>query len=233
MKVRLGFAVAAQMEPDVLIIDEVLAVGDVSFRAKCYERISELMQSCCVIFVTHSMPQIGRISSRVIHLSKGMIDFDGIPSKGIQSYYDYFSYRTKKVIDSKFLTNFKLEGIKKQYSFSDSMEFILTFDTDRIWNNVEINIVLLNSEEIPVCQLNTLVENEMENIILKNGYNELTFKTDSVKLATGSYYISLTVFCNELKRNLIWLDKVKTVSFSSGFIGVAPYLLPIKNIIKE
>ena len=61
MKVRLGFAVASQMEPDVLIIDEVLAVGDVSFRAKCYERISELMKDCCIILVTHSMPQVSKI----------------------------------------------------------------------------------------------------------------------------------------------------------------------------
>ncbi len=56
MKVRLGFAVAAQMEPDVLLIDEVLAVGDTGFRMKCLNRIHELLESSAVIFVSHSMP---------------------------------------------------------------------------------------------------------------------------------------------------------------------------------
>ena len=53
MKVRLGFAVAAQMEPDILIIDEVLSVGDVGFRAKCFNTIYKVMQKSAVIFVTH------------------------------------------------------------------------------------------------------------------------------------------------------------------------------------
>jgi lipopolysaccharide transport system ATP-binding protein len=61
MRVRLGFAVAAQMEPDVLIIDEVLAVGDVAFRFKCINRIVELMRSAAVIFVSHNMHQIYRL----------------------------------------------------------------------------------------------------------------------------------------------------------------------------
>lgn len=71
MKVRLGFAVAAQMEPDVLIIDEVLAVGDVGFRIKCLNRISDLLNNCAVILVSHSMPQIARICTNGILLHNG------------------------------------------------------------------------------------------------------------------------------------------------------------------
>ena len=71
MKVRLGFAVAAQMEPDVLIIDEVLAVGDVGFRIKCLNKISEMLNSCAIILVSHSMPQIARICTNGLLLDKG------------------------------------------------------------------------------------------------------------------------------------------------------------------
>jgi len=58
MRVRLGFSVAAQMEPDILLIDEVLAVGDLGFVVKCMNRIQQLLKSCAVIFVSHSMGQI-------------------------------------------------------------------------------------------------------------------------------------------------------------------------------
>ena len=60
MKVRLGFAVAAQMEPDVLIIDEVLAVGDLGFVLKCFKKIDAILPNTAVIFVSHSMPMISR-----------------------------------------------------------------------------------------------------------------------------------------------------------------------------
>ncbi len=73
MKVRLGFAVAAQMEPDVLIIDEVLAVGDVSFRMKCYNRINELLKEVAIIFVSHSMPQIAKLCTSAIMLRRGEV----------------------------------------------------------------------------------------------------------------------------------------------------------------
>ncbi|MBA4057225.1 MAG: ABC transporter ATP-binding protein, partial [Marivirga sp.] len=66
MKVRLGFAIAAQMEPDVLIIDEVLAVGDIGFVLKCFNVIDKLLENTCVIFVSHSMPMVSRICTELI-----------------------------------------------------------------------------------------------------------------------------------------------------------------------
>src|SRR5690606_10301069 len=61
MKVRLGFAVAAHLEPDILIIDEVLAVGDLGFVLKCFKKIDELLPKTAVIFVSHNMPMVSRI----------------------------------------------------------------------------------------------------------------------------------------------------------------------------
>jgi len=72
MRVRLGFAVAAQLEPDVLLIDEVLAVGDVGFQWKCLNRITSLLKRCAVIFVSHSMAQVGRICTEAMLLEKGI-----------------------------------------------------------------------------------------------------------------------------------------------------------------
>ena len=87
MQVRLGFAVAAQMEPDVLILDEVLAVGDMSFQARCFNAIYRLTQKSAVIFVSHSMPAISRICSHVSVLEKGRQYFLGSEvATGIEQY---------------------------------------------------------------------------------------------------------------------------------------------------
>jgi lipopolysaccharide transport system ATP-binding protein len=91
MKVRLGFAVAAQMEPDVLIIDEVLAVGDLGFILKCFKTIDTILPRTAVIFVSHNMPMISRICNSVILMERGNPVFVGENvSKGIDLYYNTF-----------------------------------------------------------------------------------------------------------------------------------------------
>ncbi len=101
MKVRLGFAVATQMEPDVLIIDEVLAVGDMGFRMKCYNKIGELLEKAAVIFVSHSMPYIARICNEVILLQQGNLELktSNIPD-GIKHYYQKFEIVPQKITGS-------------------------------------------------------------------------------------------------------------------------------------
>lgn len=78
MYLRLAFAVAAHLEPDILIVDEVLAVGDADFQQKCLARMSEYGESGrTVLFVSHSMPAIARLCDRVILLEGGTIVADG------------------------------------------------------------------------------------------------------------------------------------------------------------
>lgn len=98
MKVRLGFAVAAQMEPDVLIIDEVLAVGDVGFRIKCLNRINELLRSTAVIFVSHSIPAITRICDQIMVLRQGNSLFQSSDvATGVDIYYKGFKAGAKRL----------------------------------------------------------------------------------------------------------------------------------------
>lgn len=98
MRVRLGFAVAAQLNPDVLIVDEVLAVGDVGFRIKCLNRISTLMQNSAAIFVSHSMELISWVCSAVIVLNKGQVEYHGNDvGSGIDHYYTKFGSRDQTV----------------------------------------------------------------------------------------------------------------------------------------
>ena len=99
MKVRLGFAVAAHLEPDILIIDEVLAVGDLGFILKCFNKIDELLPNTAVIFVSHSMPMISRICNEIILLNHGEVEYYGNEiGKGVQQYYNKFSNNSSNVV---------------------------------------------------------------------------------------------------------------------------------------
>src|SRR5258706_1689443 len=80
MYVRLSFAVAAQLDPDILLVDEILAVGDMEFRVKCMNRVWSLLKSgVAVILVTHNMYHVQAFSNRAILLEKGKIVFQGEP----------------------------------------------------------------------------------------------------------------------------------------------------------
>lgn len=92
MKVRLGFAIASHLEPDILIIDEVLAVGDLGFVLKCFKKIDELLPKTAMIFVSHSMPMISRICNEIILMDHGKVEFQGSNiGKGVQLYYSKFA----------------------------------------------------------------------------------------------------------------------------------------------
>jgi ABC-type polysaccharide/polyol phosphate transport system ATPase subunit len=94
MTVRLGFAVAACMEPDILLVDEVLAVGDASFRHKCIERIWELHQrGTSLIFVSHDLGLVKAICETAILLEGGVIQAKGIPSEIIDKYNEMLDAR--------------------------------------------------------------------------------------------------------------------------------------------
>ncbi len=87
MYVRLGFAVAAHTNPELLLVDEVLAVGDVAFRSKCYERMLNLLkQGVTILFVSHNMQAISRICTRTLVLDRGQIVFAGPPSEATDFY---------------------------------------------------------------------------------------------------------------------------------------------------
>ena len=96
MKSRLGFAASSCIEPDVLVLDEVLAVGDLGFRMKCYARIDELRKRCAVILVSHSMNQVSRMASTAIYLRKGTVCFQGGPQEAIDLYHQDNAWQDQK-----------------------------------------------------------------------------------------------------------------------------------------
>lgn len=88
MFVRLAFAVQASLEPDILIVDEALAVGDIFFRLKCYERLNQLRaRGCTVVLVTHGMEDVLQYSTQALLLEAGRVAFLGNADEAVSRYY--------------------------------------------------------------------------------------------------------------------------------------------------
>jgi lipopolysaccharide transport system ATP-binding protein len=87
MNARLGFAIAAHLDPDVLLIDEVLSVGDAAFRDKCMERMRELRRrGVPLVLISHNLPVVLDLCSHAIVLDRGTVRFEGDPAHAIQEY---------------------------------------------------------------------------------------------------------------------------------------------------
>jgi len=87
MYVRLAFAVAAHLEADILILDEVLSVGDTAFQQKCQARIEEILrQGCTLLFVSHNLHAVATLCSRALYLDQGVLRRDGPPQEVIGEY---------------------------------------------------------------------------------------------------------------------------------------------------
>jgi len=93
MRLRLGFAVAANLEADVMLVDEVLAVGDLEFQKKCLEAMDDLhTQGRTVLFVSHNLAAIEHLCSRAIWIDAGQVKFDGDAKTAIRTYMATFGH---------------------------------------------------------------------------------------------------------------------------------------------
>jgi lipopolysaccharide transport system ATP-binding protein len=87
MNARLGFAIAAHLDPDVLIIDEVLSVGDVGFQEKCVTRMRELLaRGIPLVFVSHNLSAVVQLCTRAILIDRGAVQFDGRPAEAVAEF---------------------------------------------------------------------------------------------------------------------------------------------------
>lgn len=92
MVMRLGFSVAVEVNPDILLVDEVLAVGDQAFQQKCYNRIADFQsKGKTILFVSHDLEAVKKAASRTIWISDGLVKMDGATSKVLEAYLDEMS----------------------------------------------------------------------------------------------------------------------------------------------
>ena len=100
MYVRLGFAVAVHSDPDVLIVDEVLAVGDLAFQVKCYDRMNEIRdRGATIVMVSHHLGLVQRMCERVLLIHNGVPRHLGAPEESIAAFHDIMSTESETLVD--------------------------------------------------------------------------------------------------------------------------------------
>ena len=228
MKVRLGFAVAAQMEPDVLIIDEVLAVGDVGFRAKCFNEIYRMIGNAAVILVSHSMPQINRVCSDILVMNYGICEFQGkdVP-EGIDKFYSYFEGEQEGIVTGSgraVIHNVELEsnGTKGIESINYLDELILyldvTIDANYKFPSISVNILSQELQNIAQCASNY---NQFE-IVNSGKRMTIALNLGKISLNPGIYSLAMAVTSENLGEVLVKYYNFKKFKVVGNFYGYAP-----------
>jgi lipopolysaccharide transport system ATP-binding protein len=233
MRVRLGFSVAAHLEPEILIIDEVLAVGDAEFQKKCLGKMGDVAsQGRTVLFVSHDLMAVKNLCYRALLLKNGSIVAAGDTSHVIETYRNNFSDDsrkgfflfddTQKRIKSDFFRTISLrvEGEhSSRIAIGDSIKFEIEFEKKiGISLNADVAIVIKDQNLIPVVTFNTVFQKR--SVLLAETKGKITCIVNDILLTPGRYYIYLWVALNnraaEIMENAGSLEIISSDIFKSG-----------------
>ena len=205
MKVRLGFAIAVQMKPDILLIDEVLAVGDAGFKIKCYNEIYNIMKNSAVIFVSHSMPSVAKICTRGILLASGSIKCANTDiGLVIEEYYNEFPFFTmqlsgngKAVISRALINQEKIVDSWSQNNpvilkYNEDLNIDILIDVDPSVKKFNLIYSFVDKEQKIVAQCFSATSSVFFVNNMQKRYQVIT-KIPFFNLNIGRYSVSLTI----------------------------------------
>lgn len=203
MYVRLAFSVAAHMEPDILIIDEVLAVGDFEFQKKCLGKMDQITKQDqrTIIFVSHNMTAVQNLCHRTIVLKKGQVKFIGKTKEAIDYYTkkDNLIEKNDSPINHKHSTDdisiesyqiLKNDRPAEIFSFGDSLTLKIKINARGKYNKVAFEVLIKDQNNYPIIFLPSGLRFNTEFSIEK-GITNLSCKIPFLPLAKGRYYIDL------------------------------------------
>lgn len=221
MFARLAFAVAININPDILIVDEILSVGDIKFQVKCMEKFEKFKkQGKTILYVSHSLATVKKFCNRVIWIDEGKVVEDGNPVMVVEKYFNmnfgnknHLSY---KEFRNDIIEDFKMNKISKEIDYLKSLEFKITYLVkNSIYKNVymviEIRKIEINAgKEYSqfVCDFNSI--DSHKNIPFSLGKNTIYFNLKNLNLVSGIYYIDVVFLCN----NEEIYKKIKAYNFT-------------------
>ena len=205
MFLRLGFAVAAHLEPDVLLVDEVLAVGDVAFQKKCLGAMDDMRSSGrTVVFVSHNMAAVEHLCSRAIWIDDGQIRLDGRPKDVIEAYMATTAEASALAADLTRVRNRRGNGdlrfTKVEFldadaeplkflSSGDRVTLRLHYEAARQASRPDFEVGVYTALGTLITTFSTWINYQIESIPPGQGYLDLVI--DCVTLLPGRYYLSL------------------------------------------
>jgi len=221
MKVRLGFAVAAQMEPDVLIIDEVLAVGDLGFVLKCFKTIDTILPKTAIIFVSHSMPMVSRMCNQIILLENGIAKFQGDDvGKGIDLYYTRFVNNESNVVFDD--GSIELEEVQlldtatgkptDQLNWGEDLKLYFRFKIKSKIQSPKFRLILFDKEQRPVA---IFLENKSDQLELRDSKINFYFESKKNQLSKGIYSLNISVLKNNSEEVYLRINNI--ISFQVNY----------------
>ena len=213
MYVRLAFAVAAHLEPEILVIDEVLAVGDVEFQKKCLSKMGSIAHSGrTVLFVSHQLDTIQRLCTRALVLDKGAVSFAGNTVSALAHYRAATDSGSSLVFTP---DETRKHAIKRVQIDPDELRagnilLKISFSTDSPLTSPCAGVVFHDERGQPLFGSNTIahpLKKEMESA----AQGEFRFRLNKLALYSGQY--SLSLWLNDGLANVEYLPSCFSFSF--------------------
>ena len=228
MYVRLGFAIAAHLEPDILLLDEVLAVGDAAFQAKCLQRIRELKEAgTTIVFISHDLVAVEGLCDRVILLERGQVKLSGSPHLVITEYQRQatsfvpstppsapdVSISKKAEITS--LAFYDSAG-REANAFSTGSPIVasVNFKVHEHAEDVAFELFFYGGNGELQCQLTTALSGE--RIDLEPGSGTIEFSCAELGLQPDVYYLDATIIHRNSDKGLDWQYRCAMLPVNHG-----------------
>ena len=237
MRVRLGFAVAAQMQPDILLVDEVLAVGDMGFVLKCFNQMDKLLNNTAIILVSHSMPQVSRMATQVLMLEKGQVEFysDKV-ADGLTNYYkrykleipDYKGSHKAEFKKWKIITknqSFEIGDEEVVINYNEKVSLELEIECFEKLANPSIYIAIYDNEQRNIAEIYNFSDKIKLDEVFGNFISAVEIK--HLNLSQGKYSITIAFICKEDNADLVVFRYQSAIYFTihGDTHGWAPFQL--------
>lgn len=235
MYVRLAFAVAAHLESEILIVDEVLAVGDAEFQKKCLGKMGSVSkgEGRTVLFVSHNMAAVKQLCNQGIVLQNGRMVFNGTQLEAVNFYQNshntntYFEH-TGKVEDAPGNENIRILKFEVRplsgdvLSISTGVEFEMHFYNNKPNINLDTTFELKNTDEIPIFHYGTAISNSDE---LNQGVYVVKGQLPGNLLNAGNYRFKI-IFGENQRYPLFIADDFIQFEILNESIGSNSHILP-------
>ncbi len=202
MYMRLGFSVAVHLRPDILLIDEILAVGDASFQQKCFQHLNSLRrQGRTIVLVSHDLESVARFCERAIWLDRGHLRADGPSERTIEEYIEESSRRTfaertastaggeqVRIVDVRFLG----PNGEPQRAFTSRQPLTVEIEyaTSEPISDAALNFTVFRSDGIRVLDAPT----DPETFDISPGQHVARLRFPSLDIHRGSYQASISIW---------------------------------------
>ncbi|BBM17497.1 ABC transporter ATP-binding protein [Enterococcus malodoratus] len=236
MFVRLAFAVAINVDPDILIVDEALAVGDLEFQLKCMEKFTELRNAGkTILFVSHDVNAVRRFCDRVYWLKNGVVEAEGETMDITENYENFLKKKSLKTIDrdnstSEDFSAYDIVEVKSAELLDGDLQPLEIIEQDskvvvKVTYNVKddsikkpvLGVAIRTVDNNYVCGLNTLLDEE--SIPWKKGENVFYLEYEKMALLGGEYYFDVAVFEENATVPLVYKTRYLTMFISGKYVG--------------